>query len=85
MQKQDSVPEVALVRVKSIKRLKGKRHVYCIATKKNGNFIANGIIVKNCDALRYAICSHKVPTYKPYEQAPMTPSYNNKFDPWQRR
>ena len=32
--------------------------VFCLATKKNGNFIANGIVVKNCDALRYAIYSH---------------------------
>jgi len=35
-----------------------KRNVYCLASKKNGNFIANGIVVKNCDALRYAMYSH---------------------------
>lgn len=23
----------------------------------NGNFIANGIVARNCDALRYAVCS----------------------------
>lgn len=44
-------------RVKSVKR-KGEAPVYCLATKDNGNFIANGIVIKNCDALRYAMYSH---------------------------
>lgn len=31
--------------------------VYCISVPSTGNFVANGIVVKNCDALRYACCS----------------------------
>ncbi len=33
----------------------GFADVYCLATE-SGNFVANGILIKNCDALRYA-CS----------------------------
>lgn len=55
---QDHVPKG--IKIRSIKRLPNKEDVYCLATN-NGNFIANGIIVKNCDALRYAIATHKVP------------------------
>lgn len=29
--------------------------VYCISIPETGNFVANGIVVKNCDALRYAL------------------------------
>ena len=47
---------VSFVRVKSVKRVKNE-DVYCLATK-NGNFVANGIVVKNCDALRYALFTH---------------------------
>jgi hypothetical protein len=25
---------------------------------KNGNFIANGMVIKNCDAMRYAVYTH---------------------------
>lgn len=36
------------------------------------------------DALRYAIASHKVPSYKkPEEPEPPTP-FNNRFDPWKK-
>jgi hypothetical protein len=35
----------------------GFEDVYCISVPSTGNFVANGIVVKNCDALRYAICS----------------------------
>ena len=31
--------------------------VYCLEVPATGNFVANGIVVKNCDALRYAVCS----------------------------
>jgi hypothetical protein len=55
--------EVVGVKIKSIKRLDKQQDVYCLATKKNGNMIANGIIVKNCDALRYAVMTHKIPKY----------------------
>lgn len=43
-------------KIQSIRRLEKKEEVYCLASE-NGNFIANGVIVKNCDALRYAIYS----------------------------
>jgi hypothetical protein len=46
-----------LVGIRGIRK-KGNEDVYCLATKVNGNFIANGVIVKNCDALRYAIYTH---------------------------
>lgn len=36
----------------------GEEDVYCMTMPKNGNFVANGIVVKNCDALRYAIFTH---------------------------
>ena len=37
--------------------MKGKDTVYCMKVSNNENFVANGIVVKNCDALRYAIVS----------------------------
>ena len=45
------------VGVKEIRK-KPNEDVFCLATKKNGNFVANGIVVKNCDALRYALYTH---------------------------
>jgi hypothetical protein len=66
MQDENFVPEnvqIIGIRVKSIKRLDKKEPVYCFAAIKNGNMIANGIIVGNCDALRYAIATHKVSTF----------------------
>lgn len=35
----------------------GVEDVYCIKVPIYGNFVANGIVVKNCDALRYAVYS----------------------------
>ena len=43
-------------KVKSIES-DGVEDVYCINVPETGNFLANGIVVKNCDALRYAVCS----------------------------
>lgn len=31
----------------------GVEDVYCLSVPETGNFVANGIVVKNCDALRY--------------------------------
>lgn len=59
MEKQDFVLENAQiqeVKVRSIKR-SGFSDVYCLSAKQNNNFIANGIIIHNCDALRYLIAS----------------------------
>ena len=42
-------------KIKSIKKLKGLRNVYCLGSENNGTMIANGIITKNCDALRYCL------------------------------
>lgn len=43
-------------KVKSIEE-DGFEDVYCLSVPTSGNFVANGIVVKNCDALRYAVCS----------------------------
>lgn len=37
----------------------GKSDVYCLTVPKTGNFIANGLVIKNCDALRYSLFSHR--------------------------
>lgn len=42
--------------VKSIDECEAE-DVYCISVPSTGNFVANGIVVKNCDALRYAVVS----------------------------
>lgn len=55
MQKEDFA--LKAVAIKSIGRVENE-DVYCLATETNGNFIANGIVVSNCDALRYAIYSN---------------------------
>lgn len=57
MSKQDFVlenVEVVGVRVESIRKV-GLEDVYCLASKNNGTMIANGIITRQCDALRYLI------------------------------
>ncbi len=72
MTKESTAQENALivgVRIKSIKRA-GKADVYCLAGLRNGTMIANGIITRNCDALRYALHSHKVAVYEPYAHNP---------------
>lgn len=45
-------------KIKGIRKLEKREDVYCLVTKNNGNFIANGIVVKNCDSLRYALYTH---------------------------
>lgn len=73
------------LRIKSIKRV-GIADVYCLAGLRNGTMIANGIISRNCDALRYAVFTHKVPTYKPYKDGHNPDDWNrSKFDPTPRR
>ena len=42
--------------VKSIEECEPE-DVFCISVPSTGNFVANGIVVKNCDALRYACYS----------------------------
>jgi len=58
MPKQTPVEENAGIysTVKSIEEC-GEEDVYCISVPSTGNFVANGIVVKNCDALRYAVFS----------------------------
>jgi len=63
MQKSNTVHEVVGRKIKSIKKLDEREDVYCLSTQQNGNFVANGIIVKNCDATRYALYTHKVSSY----------------------
>ncbi len=43
-------------KIKSIEE-DGFEDVYCLSVPETGNFVANGMVVKNCDALRYAVCS----------------------------
>ena len=50
------LPGIQFEKIKRISE-KGKDTVYCMKVEKNSNFIANGIIVANCDSLRYAIAS----------------------------
>ena len=45
------------VGVKGVRK-KENENVYCLTTMKNGNFIANGMVIKNCDAMRYAVYTH---------------------------
>jgi hypothetical protein len=58
MPEQDAVVENVGVysAVKSIEECENE-DVYCISVPSTGNFVANGMVVKNCDALRYAVCS----------------------------
>lgn len=44
-------------KIKSLKKLEKREDVFCLGAIRNGTMIANGIITKNCDALRYAIRS----------------------------
>lgn len=86
MRKENSVPETARVvaiRIKSIKRI-GKADVYCLSGLRNGTMIANGIITRNCDALRYAIASHKVSVYNPYNDAKHNDEWKSRYEPTRR-
>ena len=58
--------DVEYKKIKRIQKLDQKHNVYCLKTN-NGNFIANGVVVQNCDALRYALLTHKVSSYDPEE------------------
>ena len=40
-------------KIKSIEDV-GYDDVYCISVPDTGNFVANGMVIRNCDALRYA-------------------------------
>ena len=44
---------VKFVKVKKIRKLDCLQNVYNMTVDVNHNYIANGIILKNCDALRY--------------------------------
>lgn len=44
------------MKIKSIRRVENE-DVYCLSSEKNGTMIANGIITRQCDALRYAVCT----------------------------
>jgi len=73
------------LRIKSIKRA-GLADVYCLAGLRNGTMIANGIITRNCDALRYALQTHKVQTYNPYKDSHNPTDWNrSKYDIGARR
>jgi hypothetical protein len=44
-------------KVKSIKNVENE-DVYCLTIPETGNFLANGMVIKNCDAMRYAVYTH---------------------------
>ena len=89
MENENIVPEAVhlkMLKIKSIKKLENKENVYCLKATNNGNMIANGFIIKNCDALRYAIASHKVPVYDPYKSGHDPDEYlKNRFSPGGRK
>ncbi len=70
-------------KIKSIEE-DGIEDVYCIAVPSAGNFVANGMVIKNCDALRYAIATHKVVVYDPYKQNKTREEYANRYEPTRR-
>lgn len=82
MQNEDSVAEnvVTYSRVKSVNKLDNNEDVYCLSTH-NGNFIANGIIVKNCDALRYCLATHKVPSFSQKSSEEIRDPYRSNLHP----
>lgn len=49
----------------------GYEDVYCMYVPETNQFIANDIVVHNCDALRYALASHKVTTYQETKHNPI--------------
>jgi len=66
MREKDSVLENVRpigVKVKSIRKTNSLEDVYCLASETNGSMIANGIVTKQCDALRYALATHKVSSF----------------------
>lgn len=48
---------VEFSKVKSIEE-DGIEDVYCATVPQVGNFVANDIVIKNCDSLRYVIYTH---------------------------
>lgn len=67
-------------KVKSIEP-DGVEDVYCLYVPDTNNFLTNGIVSHNCDALRYAIMSHKVNIYDPYKQTEIVKDWNvNKYN-----
>jgi len=71
--------EVIYSRVTKIQK-DGIEHVFCMSVPTTSNFITNGIVSHNCDALRYACYTHIVSTYDPYKQEQYAREYReNRF------
>lgn len=71
-------------KIKSIEE-DGYEDVYCFSIPETENFVANGIVVHNCDALRYVLASHQVATYQPYKQDHRPDEYlQNRFNSGRR-
>lgn len=59
----------------------GRADVYCLSVPSHGCFaLANGTIVKNCDALRYGLMSRPYATASPTALQPMTDLSNVTMD-----
>lgn len=61
-------------KIKSIEE-DGIEDVYCLYVPDTHNFVSNGIVSHNCDALRYCMATHKVVTYDPYKHQEMQKEY----------
>lgn len=72
------------VRIKSLRKIQKRENVYCLSAKNNRTMVANGIITRNCDALRYAIYSHfgkrtNLDYHKPHDDLGRGLGYNPDF------
>ena len=52
------------------RKIIGERAVYNLTVEDEKEFFANGVLVHNCDALRYALFTHKVSKPAPLTQMP---------------
>lgn len=70
MQKNLNVTNVKEARIKSIKKI-GYADVYNIQMRKNHNYFANGILISNCDCLRY-VCNTMIKGIQTWQRATNT-------------
>lgn len=60
--------DCSFVKIKSLRKVENE-DVYCLASENNGTMVANGIVTRQCDSLRYVMNTHKVSLYDPYAHA----------------
>lgn len=69
-------------KVKSIEECEPE-DVYCLSVPQTGCFIADGMVIKNCDALRYVCYTHKVTKQTEYNHNP-NEYMQNRYEPTRR-